>query len=219
MSAYLKALSRDDLSQWLLHLCKPPSSVPIGQPIWVLQKILNDGIIAASKSEHILKFDPAGVVSFYDVPPQIWRELIDTNPSGRKGYGLVFSKNILWFLGARPTIYTDSPNDSWPTSQRYRLINTDLNKRPNPVDWTHEREWRWRGDFQFVRSDINLQEPWWWPVVERIMDAQSLLKTYSGIHQVYITELNHVINCTDTLLFVCSISPCREIACGVRSWW
>ena len=193
MEAYLRALPRDDLSQWLLHLCKH-SVTPPGQPIEVLQKILGEGKITASRSEHITKYDPAGVVSFYDVPPQNWKELIDTNPNGRRGFGLVFAKNVLWFLGARPAIYTDNPNDSWPDTQKYRLINTDLNKQPNPVDWTHEREWRFREDFQFVQNDINLESPWWWPVAERIMEAQLVFRMYSGIHQIYVVELNQVIN-------------------------
>jgi hypothetical protein len=196
MEAYLKALARDDLSQWLLHLCKS-SAAPPGQPIEVLQKILAEGNITASRSEHIIKFDPAGAVSFYDIPPQNWRELIATNPNGRRGFGLVFAKNVLWFLGARPAIYTDRPSDPWPSSQKYRLINTDLNKQPRPLDWTHEREWRFRGDLQFVRNDINLQSPWWWPVVEKIIEAQWVFRTYSGISQIYIIELNRVINRTE----------------------
>ncbi|MEW8192094.1 MAG: hypothetical protein AB2793_00170 [Candidatus Thiodiazotropha sp.] len=196
MDPYLKALNRDDVSQWLLHLCKPAPAT--GQVTFeVLKQILLQGYIQASTTGHITKFDPAGVVSFYDVPPQNWRELVDTNPNGREGYGIVFGKNMLWYFGARPAIYTDKPNDNWPQNERYRLINTDINKQPTPIDWTHEREWRVRGKFQFIRTDVTLNAAWWWPVVERIIDAQNLFREYTGINQIYIMELNRVLGRTE----------------------
>lgn len=53
--------------------------------------MLNQWVTQASVSKQANKFDLAGIVSFYDVSPQSWRKLIDSNPSGRKGYGLIFT--------------------------------------------------------------------------------------------------------------------------------
>jgi len=197
MKNYIKALSRDDLSQWLVHFCK--SLTFNGQqlnPFESLKSILNCNRIFASKMEAIIKYEPNGASCFYDIPPQNWWELINTNPNNRRGYGIIVSKSAFWFKGGRPCIYTENPSTiSWPPDQKYRLIFTDLLRQPFPVDWTHEREWRVVGDFTF--DPIPNQGYWWWPCVEKVVDCQVLYREFQNIDFVYVMELNRVLRRTE----------------------
>lgn len=72
-------------------------------------------------------------------------------------YGLIFPKNALFDLGARPVIYalsgeiTETKSTSGeriiadqqlPRQEQYRYV-TYQPTSVKPIDWTHEREWRW----------------------------------------------------------------------------
>lgn len=83
-------------------------------------------------------------------------------------YGIAFRRNELFAAGGRPVIYglscepteaettpegiyqgriLDIEKTGMPLCEQYRYVKTRMNKSydPNihPVDWTHEREWRW----------------------------------------------------------------------------
>ena len=193
MDPYPRALSRDDLSQWLVHLAK--ATVVDGKlllPFDVMRTILRTGRVLASTVESIARYDPVGAACLYEVPPQNWSELVDTNPNGRRGYGLIVSKSAFWYKGGRPAIYTDEPDSvAWPVEERYRLIATDLNRQPKPLDWTHEREWRLRGNFMFDR--LPTTGAWWWPCVEKVKDAQITFREFVGVHSIYIMELGRIL--------------------------
>ena len=194
MDTYIKALSRDDLSYWLVHFCRPHRfNDKYLSPFESLKSILNHGRIYASKMKSIIKYEPRGASCFYDIPPQNWWELINTNPNNRRGYGLIVSKSAFWFKGGRPCIYTDKPTEiPWPANERFRLVFTDLLRQPKPADWTHEREWRILGDFTL--EPIPVQGNWWWPCVERVIDCQELYRGFVNIYSVYVMELNKVLN-------------------------
>jgi hypothetical protein len=194
---YLKALSREDLSQWLIHLSH--GGVANGMslaPKAAMMNILCEGRIRASQREEIRKYDPVGAACLYDVPPSTWQKLVETNPNGRRGYGLIVSKHAFWYLGGRPAIYDHDPGrPAWPEDQRYRLIWTNLNRQP-PVDWTHEREWR-------IRGDLNLHvmlEPafglWWLPCVERDADCAEVFAALHIVHTIYSMETGRIIQRT-----------------------
>ena len=81
-------------------------------------------------------------------------------------YGLHFSKRYVFGggrnaanpeQGGRPVIYEEykvarkivpAPQDHW------RLVNYDLSNPHEIVDWTHEREWRHEGDFEFTLDEV-----------------------------------------------------------------
>ena len=179
---YQLALSRSDLSQWLVHFSR--SSVQ-------LENIITEGFIHPSKMNHI--YSDKGAACFYDSPPSAWNEIINTNPNGRQGFGIIVAKNALWHLGGRPVIYTDNIFQSyWPDSERYRLIYTDLSREPYPADWTHEREWRIKGGLNLSSSDFT--GTWWWPVVPSVEYLQNLWKLTQNIVSVYVISRRQVVN-------------------------
>ena len=178
-----RALSRSDLSQFLIHLTK--DHFTYGNSFDVLRSILSMRKVEASKVEYLVRYDQVGAACFYDVPPQNWQHLVSTNPNGRKGYGIIVDKTDFWLKGGRPVIYTDYKDlDYWPILERYRLSYLNLSREPNPPsDWTHEREWRFRGDF-ILNGD------YWCPCVEKLMDANSIFCEYKDVYWVYILELS-----------------------------
>ena len=71
-------------------------------------------------------------------------------------YGLILPKRAMFAAGARPVIYALSGEVSvtngdgarliashqLPLAEQYRYVTYDPTA-PRPIDWTHEREWRW----------------------------------------------------------------------------
>lgn len=79
-------------------------------------------------------------------------------------YGIAVLKRELFGAGGRPVIYgLSSRRDSafventrcrriltesaLPLSEQYRFVTYDPCRPQSPLDWTHEREWRWAPDF------------------------------------------------------------------------
>jgi len=96
-----------------------------------------------------------------------------------KAYGFAFLRDELFAAGARPVIYGLSSDhrevgdDRWPRvlgedcgigmREQYRYVATSLGKG-RPIDWTHEREWRW-ADLDHVHECPGL--PLWLESEER----------------------------------------------------
>jgi hypothetical protein len=127
------------------------------------------------------------VLRAFIVPQDIWQEVIDTNPNERRGFGITVHKTNFWHKGGRSVIYTDNTKYlDWPDSQKYRLVYTDFNPDP-PKDWTHEREWRKRGDFNLEIQ--SMPDPCWFPIVETYEDASQIFEKFNKISGIYILEL------------------------------
>ena len=87
-------------------------------------------------------------------------------------FALIFPKKDMFSLGANPVIYGLDDRANWPPSgkgggarvmnssmlpdrEQYRYVTYNP-ASPRPVDWSHEREWRWpyRGDFSHVEKAL-----------------------------------------------------------------
>ncbi|MBN2182336.1 MAG: hypothetical protein JW715_10515 [Sedimentisphaerales bacterium] len=190
---YDLALSRSDLSQWLVHFSHSLVSLESNtlNAEQVLHNIIREGFIRPSLNNYITQYCNDGAACFYDSPPSVWQEILKTNPSDRQGFGIIVARNALWFLGGRPVIYTDNIAQNWPVQERYRLVYTDLTREPYPADWTHEREWRIKGGLKLNSSSIN--EIWWWPVVPSDDYLQNLWELSPGIVSVYVMNRGQVV--------------------------
>lgn len=71
------------------------------------------------------------------------------------GIGLMFRKSIVFEKGGRPVIYegSDLAKEMISEDQHWRIVNLNLSDKENLIDWTHEREWRVKGDFEFEHSE------------------------------------------------------------------
>ncbi|MDP2316552.1 MAG: hypothetical protein Q8P41_26905 [Pseudomonadota bacterium] len=163
-------MSREDLSYSVVHLCKDDYAK---STLW---QILRDRRINASTKQEIVDADPLGAACFYDAPRRL-DSIIETNPSKRRGYGIIVGKKDLWRVGGRPVIYTDPRDgafDRWPTRERFRLVRTRPDRKP-PVDWMHEREWRTRGPLDLTKITI------WHPCVSLRSEVQELAQAFPDI--------------------------------------
>jgi hypothetical protein len=196
--AYMRALTRSDLSQFVVHFIRGVVFQP--DKLWyaneVFCKIINEGQILPSQSPFITRFCPSGATCFYDAPPNVWPEIISTNPSARQPLGIIVSKQALWSLGGRPAIYTEnSTDDYWPIAERYRIVHTDLMRQPQPIDWTHEREWRLPGPLFLYQPPFNptFGNIWWWPLVPSEDWLQYIWVNLQGINAVFVMSLNRTV--------------------------
>lgn len=131
---------RDDLSNRLIHLTKGPFL----EAEQTFLKIITDGkLIGSSK-------DVRGghkVICFSEAPISKLGLILATPNAHNMRYrpfGLMFEKNYLFRLGARPAIY--QPNDEYVylhPMQQFRHIRFDPE---SGIDWTWEREWRLQTD-------------------------------------------------------------------------
>lgn len=183
MNKLEKAQQRTDLSKYLIHLTKGDDSLA------VLSKIISSLKIEPSLHFAITTYEKRGAACFYDCPIEIIKDVIRTSPNDRKPHGIMVPKDQFWNLGGRPAIYTDLslPQEEikiWPESQKYRLINTDLNRSQYPIDWMHEREWRSLGGLE-LGSFVT-----WKCLVETVEEAQSIYNKFGLPYLFYVLNEN-----------------------------
>ncbi|MCF4965717.1 DUF4427 domain-containing protein [Nostoc sp. CMAA1605] len=89
-------------------------------------------------------------------------------------YAIIFDKKQMFKIGARPVIYGTSctsstywdeelkgrflTNKPFSNDEMYRYVSFNLSREPRPIDWTHEREWRWP-NYQYRYVDIDSLNP------------------------------------------------------------
>lgn len=191
--------NRTDLSSYVSHLTRGADDQHTGQ---ILMKILMDQKIIGSKigpPGYIVGKNPA--VCFQDIPfvslgQNVLHEInyrkqqeADGIPKEKikKRYspaGIAFKKNYVFNHGGRPVIYenTEYAKKILPEEEHWRIVNFDLSRNENIVDWTHEREWRVKGDFEFDLSEVvlivNNQTGYKWLIDN---DKEGIINKLSGI--------------------------------------
>lgn len=155
---------RSDMSTSLIHLTKGNSTQTV---IDVLYSILkNKKIKGSTTSGFIVGNEKA--VCFQDAPlysicqntffEQKKREK-DVNYKLRyRAFGLLFDKQFMYNKGARPVIYekTEIAKAFLPSREHWRIVNFNLESDTSIIDWTHEREWRIKGNFEFELSNVTI---------------------------------------------------------------
>ena len=150
--------NRTDLVARLTHLTRGQNDEEAFEVLWRIlteKKLIgsgNDGYIVGSSK----------AVCFQEVPLYSIVEnlLYEETLNGKIRYswfGLRFNKVWMHRQGARPVIYgkTQELKRILPASEHWRIVNMDF-ETENPVDWSHEREWRICGDYFFEYGDIEI---------------------------------------------------------------
>ncbi|KGF71365.1 hypothetical protein DO97_21640 [Neosynechococcus sphagnicola sy1] len=120
-------------------------------------------------------YGPNPAVCFTEMPIAAFLEAGEAR--SRRGeamsqFALVFPKKELFKVGANPVIYGLDDRNYWPPSgkgggsriidperlperEQYRYVTYNP-ASSSPIDWTHEREWRWpyRGDISAVEKAV-----------------------------------------------------------------
>ena len=163
---------RIDLTTKLIHLTKGPEDLgDKGNVISILLKILENKMLIGSTTDSGFICGDERAVCFQDTPiysltqnayyEQKQRYSGKDTKVRYLGWGIVFQKSNVFSKGGRPVIYDIKaeakkylPNTEW-----WRIVNLDLNNAEALIDWTHEREWRIKGDFEFELSDVTILVP------------------------------------------------------------
>ena len=166
--------SRSDLSSQLVHLTRSTEidSKKIG-PVDVLVKILCDRRIVGSTTTSGFVCGDIPASCFQDIPVYSVSQNIHAEEQYRSevpeaqvrytGVGLMFPKPYVYERGGRPVIYEDTERakSMLPESEWWRIVKFNLSDKGNFVDWTHEREWRLPGgfDFELEKATVLLSGP------------------------------------------------------------
>lgn len=144
---------RTDLTCKVAHLTRGS--------VAALISMLLDRRIRASNPKAAFMHGDRAATCFQDAPlhalcqnVRFEEEYRQANKRARVRYsanGLLFGKGYVYGKGGRPVIYDrpDAAKAYLPKEEWWRIVNFDLRDRKNIVDWTHEREWRVPGDFEF----------------------------------------------------------------------
>lgn len=162
---------RSDMSIGLVHLTKKNENL---DSFRVLMKILKDQKLIGSVNQTIngatrgFICGDSPVVCFQDVPLASLSENIlleqqmhtanPDSPIRYDAYGLRFNKQYIFNNGGRPVIYekTDIAKTFLPKEEYWRIVRLDLENDERIIDWTHEREWRVKGDFNFELNEVEI---------------------------------------------------------------
>jgi hypothetical protein len=156
---------RSDLSSQIVHLTRETKETTVAD---VLYNIVSAGKLIGSSTKSGFICGPTPAVCFQDAPlTAICQNVFfeQKHNEGKKdaktryrAVGLAFPKDYAYAKGARPVIYdkTSEAKKFLPADQQWRIVNFDLNNQESFVDWTHEREWRIPGDFEFDLNEATL---------------------------------------------------------------
>lgn len=156
-----RSRNRSDMSCYLYHLTRENNE---NDAIDVLIKILTECKINGSTTDSGFIIGDNKAVCFQDTTTyglsqnsfheQKLREEKKTNKVRYKPIGLAFNKQYIYSKGGRPVVYekTQTAKKILPPDEWWRIVNFDLSDSEYMIDWTHEREWRLKGDFHFDLS-------------------------------------------------------------------
>lgn len=138
---------RGDIVNSLVHLTKENGDA---SALENLCKILSDGELIGSTNEGFIK-GPHPAVCFTETPLSSLKHFAskpEENEYARyRFYGVAINKKSAFELGARPVIYLPDKEGNWiPKEQKWRHVRYEYGE----VDWTHEREWRKKGNFDLT---------------------------------------------------------------------
>lgn len=166
MDSWIKRIrSRSDMSSYLYHLTREDDND--NDSFDVLINILNDKKLNGSTTESGFIVGDNKAVCFQDTTTyglcqniyheQILREKNSQRKKVRyRPIGIAFRKEYVYDKGGRPVIYekTDVAKELIPKKDEWwRIVNLDLSNTERIIDWTHEREWRVKGDFEFALNE------------------------------------------------------------------
>ena len=156
---------REDISPDVVHLTRRDSFLDerSGEPVQVsamqvLQKIVSEGFIIPTFALRVYgsSTEPRPVIKgkhpavcFTEQPLRSLPTTLRILHWKYEPYGVILDKRYVDQLGGRPVIYGDDETlNALPQDLKYlwSFFNPILGDpdNPAPVDWTHEREWRFR---------------------------------------------------------------------------
>ena len=146
------------------------------------------GFVNGSDSVVCLQEAPLNSISENLIYERMLREANGSNYYRYRAFGLRFAKIFIYKCGGRPVIYGKSSElkNILPKEEWWRIVDLQLNSTENIIDWSHEREWRVKGDLQFQYNQTEIIVPtrtYYKKFVEYCLEnqKQEMLKNINGI--------------------------------------
>lgn len=109
-----------------------------------LCSIIRDKVIRSSASSGYIR-DGHRATCFTEMPLSSLKLFVDGHSGSKRFsyYGIAMARKSGWDGGARPVIYLPKTEAQWiPHGETWRHVTLEH----GTIDWTHEREWRCKGD-------------------------------------------------------------------------
>lgn len=190
--------NRNDLSIRLTHLTKKTDDK---EAFDVLLEILNskkliggNGFIVGCNKAVCFQEAPMSAIAENIMFENILNKDQDKNINRYSMFGLRFAKTFIFRAGGRPVIYGKTPElkKLLPEDEFWRIVNLNLDSDEKLVDWTHEREWRIKGDLEFEYKDIEV-------VVPDYACYQKLVNYYIDKNRNFLEEVKGIITFASVL--------------------
>ena len=154
-----RAINRSDMAVRVTHLTKGMSDEEAFERLW---KILTDKKLKGSDNSGFI-VGKERAVCFQDLPliniaENLQYEDILGDKIRYSWFWVRFNKIQLYKRGLRPVIYgaTNVLKSDLTEKQYWRIVNLDYSDYDNVIDWSHEREWRVKGDLEFEYNEIEI---------------------------------------------------------------
>jgi len=148
---------RRDITNSLIHMTGDRESQGGLCAEEALCSIIKDKVIRSSELSGFIR-DGHNATCFTEMPLSSLKVFVDTHFGGKRFsyYGVVMSRRSGWDGGARPVIYLPKHEAAWiPREETWRHVTLEHGS----IDWTHEREWRCKGDFMLGRYSVYIIVP------------------------------------------------------------
>lgn len=192
---------RHDITTRLTHLTRANGDECA---FYVLNKILKEKCIYGSTTDTGYIVGPDSAVCFQDIPLLgIAENIIYENKlcreTGRinkryEPFGIRVNKQHAFRRGAREVIYgkTYELKSILPETEWWRIVNHNLDDINKIIDWTHEREWRIKGNYTFEFTDIDV-------IVKDSNYYKKFIEYWMNEDPSILTMING-INCLDSVI-------------------
>jgi len=168
---------RRDMTEWLIHFTRDSNDALAREILRsiLIEGVLRPGFAARDNPPKKTIYGPSPAVCFSEQPLAGFLQYLAarTNSSEMAGYGILIHKHDIFAAGGLPVIYGlnavkelqpdhqfyDSfcrlldPSQIDP-SEQYRYVTFAPNRKPYPIDWSHEREWRWPSEAAVIINSM-----------------------------------------------------------------
>jgi hypothetical protein len=132
-----------------------------------MEGVLRPGWATRGEWDESTVYGEIEAVCFSEQPVDAFIEYVNKRQNHKyvAGYGLFLHRNDVHAAGGLPVIYglgschveTRGDRrlikaDDLPLNEQYRYIVFSPNNIEHPIDWTHEREWRWPANSLFANG-------------------------------------------------------------------
>ena len=156
---------RNDITSRITHLTNGQTADEAFENLlsMLTNKKINGGhgFINGDDAVVCLQEAPLNSISENLLYERMLRDANGTDHYRYRAFGLRFAKMFVYRKGGRPVIYGKASElrKILPKNEWWRIVDLQLESKDNIIDWSHEREWRIKGDLEFKYNQTEVIVP------------------------------------------------------------